>query len=235
MSTVMTAGTAGSGTHRREHGSLLARVEKTALIWIAERLPGWVTSDQLTALGALAMAGAGAALAAAAVDRRALLVVPLLLAVNWFGDSLDGTVARVRGHQRPRYGYYLDHVVDLVNATLLFGGLAASGLLQPVVGLAVLIAYLLLCAESFLATHAVGIFRISFSIFGPTELRIILAAGALTAFARPVVSPFGLGPVRLFDLGGVIAVAGMVLAFAVSSIRNARELARAEPLPGRRR
>jgi hypothetical protein len=144
-------------------------------------------------------------------------------------------VARVRGHQRPRYGYYLDHAVDLVNATALFAGMAFSGLMDPRLGLALLVGYVTLCAESFLATHAVGVFRISFSGVGPTELRILLSIGALAAIARPVVAPFGLGPVALFDLGGAISVAGMAIAFGVSTWRNAGVLYRAEPLPPRDR
>ena len=222
-------------THVREHGSVLANAEKRLLVWLAHRLPRRVNSDHLTALGALGTIAAGAAFAAAAWDRRALLLVPVMLAVNWFGDSLDGTVARVRGHQRPRYGYYLDHAVDLVNATALFAGMAFSGLMDPRLGLALLVGYVTLCAESFLATHAVGVFRISFSGVGPTELRILLSIGALAAIARPVVAPFGLGPVALFDLGGAISVAGMAIAFGVSTWRNAGVLYRAEPLPPRDR
>lgn len=219
------------GVHVRQHGSVLADAEKRLLVWLAHRLPRRINADHLTALGAFGTLAAGAAFAAAAWDRRALLLVPLMLAVNWFGDSLDGTVARVRGHQRPRYGYYLDHAIDLVNATALFTGMAFSGLMDPRLGLALLTGYILLCAESFLATHAVGVFRISFSGIGPTELRILLSAGALVAVTLPVVSPFGFGPVALFDLGGAISVAGMAIAFAVSTWRNARTLYRAEPLP----
>ena len=222
-------------THVREHGSVLADAEKRLLVWLAQRLPRRINSDHLTALGALGTIAAGAAFAAAAWDRRALMLVPVMLAVNWFGDSLDGTVARVRGHQRPRYGYYLDHAVDLVNATALFAGMAFSGLMDPRLGLALLVGYVTLCAESFLATHAVGVFRISFSGVGPTELRILLSIGALAAIARPVVAPFGLGPVALFDLGGAISVAGMAIAFGVSTWRNAGVLYRAEPLPPRDR
>jgi phosphatidylglycerophosphate synthase len=174
---------------------------------------------------------AGAAFAAASWDRRALWLVPVMLAVNWFGDSLDGTVARVRGHQRPRYGYYLDHAVDLLNATALFTGMAFSGLMAPVLGLALLLGYVLLCAESFLATHAVGVFRISFSGIGPTELRILLSIGAMVAIWRPVVVPFGLAPVALFDISAVVSLVGMAVAFGVSTWRNARTLYLAEPLP----
>ena len=231
MSMVSEIGERPHGIHVREHGSVLAEAEKRLLVWLAHRLPRWINADHLTALGALGTIAAGAAFAGAAWDRRALLLVPLMLAVNWFGDSLDGTVARVRGHQRPRYGYYLDHAVDLINATALFAGMAFSGLMDPRLGLALLVGYVLLCAESFLATHALGVFRISFSGIGPTELRILLAAGAVTAITRPVVSPMGLGPVALFDLGGALSVVGMALAFALSVWRNGRALYRAEPLP----
>src|SRR5687768_17839343 len=123
--------TARLGVHTREHRSVLAAVEKRTLVWIAERLPRWINSDHLTALGAAAMAGTGGAFAAASVAPWTLLLVPVTLAFNWFGDSLDGTVARVRNQQRPRYGYYLDHVVDMANATMMFAGLALSGVANP--------------------------------------------------------------------------------------------------------
>jgi phosphatidylglycerophosphate synthase len=218
--------------HRREHGSVLAEREARVLIWLARRMPRRVNADHLTALGAIAMAGAGAAFAAARVAPWALTLVPACLALNWFGDSLDGTVARVRGHLRPRYGYYVDHVIDLANAVVLFAGLACSGLMQPWLALALLAAYVLLCAESFLATHAVGVFRLSFSGFGPTELRLVLSAGALAAIQHATIRPFGTGPFLLFDVGGAIALAGMALAFVASALRNGRALYRAEPLPG---
>lgn len=221
----------GPGVHLREHRSVLAAVEKRALVWLAERLPLRVNSDHLTALGAAAMVGTGGAFAAAAVDPRALLLVPVMLAINWFGDSLDGTVARVRNAQRPRYGYYLDHVVDVANATVLFTGLAVSGLTSPWIAAALLVSYLLLAAESFLATHSLGVFRISFAGLGPTELRILLSVGALVAVVKPVVEPFGLWQVQLFDLGGVIGATGMFGAFFLNAARNASELYRAEPMP----
>jgi archaetidylinositol phosphate synthase len=222
-----------AGTHVREHTSVLAGVEKRLLIWIAHRLPGWVTSDHLTALGAVAMVGTAAAFAGASIDARWLALVPVALAVNWFGDSLDGTVARVRNQQRPRYGYYLDHVVDIANTAVLFTGLALSGLCSPWIAMALLVGYLLLSAESFLATHALGVFRISFAGVGPTELRILLSAGALAAISRPDIHPFGFGPFQLFDVGGLIGAIGMGVVFLLSSARNTRALYRAEPLPPR--
>jgi phosphatidylglycerophosphate synthase len=219
------------GTHTRELNSVLAAAEKRALIWMAERMPRRVNSDHLTAIGALAMVGVGAAFAAASRAPQALALVPLFLAINWFGDSLDGTLARVRNAQRPRYGFYVDHVVDIVNTTFLFGGLALSGIASPWIASALLVGYLLLSAESFLAAHTLGVFRISFAGFGPTELRILLAIGAVVAIVRPTVHLFGFGPFYLFDVGGIIGVMGMVTVFLVSAVRNTIALYRAEPLP----
>jgi len=231
MATTATAAAQAAGAHVREHTSVLAAAERRLLIWIAHRLPAWLNSDHLTALGAVAMVGTAAAFAAAAIDVRWLALVPGALAVNWFGDSLDGTVARVRRQQRPRYGYYLDHVVDIANTAVLFGGLALSGLCNPWIAVALLVGYLLLAGESFLATHALGVFRISFAGVGPTELRILLSAGALAAMSHPLVRPFGLGPFQLFDVGGAIGAIGMGVVFLLSSARNTRALYLAEPLP----
>ena len=215
--------------HIREHRSLLATAEKRALIAIAQRLPRAINSDHLTALALLAMAMAGAGYAFARWDIRALWVVVVALALNWFGDSLDGTVARVRKVERPRYGFYVDHVLDIVGATFLFVGLAASGFMTPWIALALLIAYLLVSGEVFLATSVRGVFKMSFSGFGPTELRILLAIGTIALFRDPHVDLGAFGRPRLFDFGGLIAIAGMAVALIVNVVRNATELARQEP------
>ena len=210
-----------SATHVRQHNSILAAAEKRALIWMAHRLPRWIHSDHLSGLGLLSMAGAGLAFWTAGMDPIAgAVLVVLCLALNWFGDSLDGTVARVRDQQRPRYGYYVDHVIDLAGTAMLFAGVAASGLMSPVIAILVVAAYYLVSAEAFLATHSRGLFKMAFAGIGPTELRILLAAGAIAVIDSPFVSPFGLAPVRLWDLGGVIAAVGMTVAFVVSSSRN---------------
>jgi phosphatidylglycerophosphate synthase len=211
--------------HVRQNTSVLANAEKRALIWMAHRLPRWINSDHLSALGVAAMAGAGASfwLAATSPVAGAFLVVACLI-LNWFGDSLDGTVARVRDQQRPRYGYYLDHVLDLTGTALLFGGLSASGYMSPLIAVLVVSAYYLVSAETFLATHSRGVFTMAFIGVGPTELRILLAAGALALIDNAWVTPFGIAPVRLWDLGGVIGAVGMIGAFVVSSARNARVL-----------
>src|SRR4029434_2201269 len=166
-------------THVREHRSILAAAEKRLLIFIAARLPCAINSDHLTALALAGMALAGGAFAAARWDHRALWLVVIALAVNWFGDSLDGTLARVRRVERPRYGFYIDHVLDIVGITILLGGLAASPFMSPVIALALLIASLLVSGEVFLATAVRGVFKMSFVGIGPTELRILLAIGAI--------------------------------------------------------
>ncbi len=218
--------------HTRINLGLTARVEKQLLVWIAHRLPRFVNSDHLSALGLTSMAVAGLAFAAFRFTPWAALAVVLALAANWFGDSLDGTVARVRQQQRPRYGFYVDHIIDLAGTTMLVAGMAWSGLMHPIVASAVLVGYLLVSAESYLATHASGIFRMSFLGFGPTELRLVLMLGALRAVHSPWVDAFGTGTVvRLFDVGGVIATVGLLGAFVAASIRNTRALYAAEPIP----
>lgn len=226
-------GTAHVALHVRDNSSVTARLEKQLLVWIAERLPGSINSDHLSALGLTSMAAAGFAFAAFRVTPWAALGVVVALFANWFGDSLDGTVARVRLQQRPRYGFYVDHVIDLAGTAMLLTGMACSGLMSPLLAVAVLATYLLVSAESYLATHAAGVFRMSFMGFGPTELRLLIMAGALRAAASPFVPVAGVGHVRLFDVGGVVAVAGLLAAFTVSCVRNTRALYQAEPLPVR--
>ena len=131
------------------------------------------------------MGCAGLSFAAFRVSDWAALGVVVSLATNWFGDSLDGTVARVRGQQRPRYGFYVDHVIDVAGTTLLLAGIACSGLMNPFIALVTLVLFLIVSAESYLATHAVGVFRMSFLGFGPTELRLVVAAGAVRAAMSP--------------------------------------------------
>ena len=214
-----------TAAHVRQHNSILATVEKRALIWMAKRLPRWINSDHLSALGLVSMAGAGLSFWLAGSDPVAgASLVVLCLILNWFGDSLDGTVARVRDQQRPRYGYYVDHVIDLAGTAMLFAGLAASGHMAPAIAVLVVAAYYLVSAETFLATHSRGIFKMAFLGVGPTELRVLLAAGALALISHPIVAPMGIEPVRLWDLGGVIGAAGMIAAFVAASWNNGKAL-----------
>lgn len=214
-------------------GGVTVQIERRTLQWLAPRLPRVINSDHLTVLAAGAMMMAGLAYWVSAFDIYALWLVNLCLAINWFGDSLDGTLARLRHHQRPRYGFYVDHVVDAAGLTMLVGGMALSGYMTPLVAFGVLAAYLLLCVEVYLATYCLSTFRMSFFKVGPTELRILLALGNAATFffhPDPHVTVFGV-PARLFDVAGVLATGGLVLAFVLSVIRNTRTLYRAEPIP----
>jgi len=218
-------------THVREHGSILAGAEKMALVWMAERLPQCINSDHLTLLGFAAMLLAGIAYWVANWNPLALPFVVLALILNWFGDSLDGTLARVRNQQRPRYGFYVDHVLDMVGTFFLLGGLALSGYMNPLLALGMLAAYLTAAAEEFLATHVRRVFHLSFLGFGPTELRIILSIGTLYLLYKPWVHLGSCGMFRLFDVGGVVAIVGMALKLVVSAVRNTHALYLAERLP----
>lgn len=210
--------------------SWVAAAEKRALLGLAAHTPNQITSDHLTLLGFAAQIGAGLCYALASRNRSALLGVIACLALNWLGDSLDGTLARVRRRQRPRYGFYVDHMVDSFGALALMGGLALSGYMHPRIAIGLLIAFLMLSIQSYLATHTLGEFRLSFWRFGPTELRILLAVGNLALFWKPVVHLLG-GQYHLFDVGGAIGLAGMGLMVVVFTLQNTIRLYRVERIP----
>lgn len=209
----------------RVQESWVAAAEKHALLWLAARTPERVGPDQLTILGLVAQIGAGAFYAMAAHNRLSLLGVIACLALNWLGDSLDGTLARIRQQQRPRYGFYVDHMVDSFGSLALMGGLALSGYMNAWIAIGLLIGFLMLSIQSYLATHALGEFRLSFWRFGPTELRILLMIGNLALFWKPVVHFLG-GEHRLFDVGGAIGLAGMALMVVTFTLQNTIRLYR---------
>jgi phosphatidylglycerophosphate synthase len=215
---------------RRIQNSLLAGPEKRALVWIADRTPRLINSDHLTLLGFAAQFLAGVCYALARWDRRALIAVVICMALNWFGDSLDGTLARVRKQQRPRYGFYVDHMIDSFGALFLMSGLAISGYMHPAIAVGLLIAFLLLSIQSYLATYCVGEFHLSFWKFGPTEIRIVLAIGNLALLWKPLVHVAGHGPYRLFDVGGLVAIAGMSFMLMFATGANTRRLYREEQI-----
>jgi len=212
---------------RRVQESWVAGAEKRALLWLAARTPQWISPDHLTVLGLAAQIGAGVCYALAAWNRYALLGVIICLTLNWLGDSLDGTLARVRQQLRPLYGFYVDHMVDSFGALALMGGLALSGYMHPRIAIGLLVAFLMLSIQSYLATHALGEFRLSFWRFGPTELRILLAVGSLALLWKPRVHFLG-GFYRLFDVGGAIGLAGMALMLVFFSGQNTVRLYREE-------
>lgn len=210
--------------------SFLANAERRCLHWIAMRIPPQVNSDHLTALALVAMLMTGASYFLARINRVGLVAAIVWLAVNWFGDSLDGTLARVRGHQRPRYGFYVDHVVDAFGALFLIAGLGLSGYMSPLVAMSLLLAYFLLSIEVYLATYCRGHFRLSFWKFGPTELRLLLCVGTLVLLVHPTAILWG-ERYRLFDIGGSVAAAGLAFTTVASAVQNTRALFKAEPLP----
>jgi archaetidylinositol phosphate synthase len=213
----------------RINQALTAPIEKRALQWMARRAPRWLTSDQLTVLGLSAQIGAGAAYALSRYYRYALVLVILCLILNWFGDSMDGTLARVRCQPRPRYGFYVDHIVDVFGAVALMCGLGFSGFVHWQTAIAMLIAFLILSSESYLATYTLSRFQLSQGIFGPTEIRILLIIGNLVVLRSPYSTVFG-HRMLLFDLGGTIAAVCMFASAIVVTARHTAQLYREEPI-----
>jgi phosphatidylglycerophosphate synthase len=214
----------------REKTFLLARPEARVLEWIARRLPARVTPDHLTALGVLAAFGIAAAYLLSNRDPAWLWAASALLVVHWLGDSLDGTLARVRKAERPTYGYYLDHLVDAIATAVIGLGLGLSPYLLLATGLVIVIAYLVLSINTYLETHAFGVFSLGYGRLGPTEARLGLIA-LNTALALGIgmqTTVAGLG-VTLLDAAGLGAAVLMLGGLLVRASRNLRVLAEREP------
>lgn len=215
---------------KREQTSVLAPLERVALRSLASRMPACVNSDHLSLLGLLAMFLAGCFYAASGTNPLLLHLVNLCILLNWFGDSLDGTLARYRDRQRPRYGFYVDHIIDTFGTMFLVLGLALSGYITERVAAAVLVIFLMLAINSYLAAYALGIFKISQGLFGPTEIRLLLIIGNLallhSAHTRILGHQF-----LLFDVGGLISAVAMGAILVFSSIKNTRALYQLERLP----
>jgi archaetidylinositol phosphate synthase len=215
---------------KREQTSILAPLERAALQSLARRMPAWVNSDHLSLLGLVAMFLAGVFYAASGRNPLMLHLVNLCIFLNWFGDSLDGTLARYRDRQRPRYGFYVDHIIDTFGTMFLILGLALSGYMSERVAAAVLIVFLMLAINSYLAAYALGIFKISHGKLGPTEIRLVLIVGNLflvhSAHARILGHKF-----LLFDVGGIVSMIVMGSMLVFSSIKNTHTLYKLERLP----
>lgn len=205
----------------RIHNGLTSNPEKHALVWMAERTPRRISSDHLTLLGFIAQVMAGVSYALARWDRYWLVAGIFFLALNWLGDSLDGTLARVRQQQRPRYGFYVDHIIDSFGGLALMAGLALSGYMHPYIAIGLLVGFLLLSIQSYLATYTLGEFQLSFWSFGPTELRILLSIGNIALLYRPMIFD---GHYRLFDVGGAVGIVGMTAMLIFFTLRNTRRL-----------
>lgn len=218
----------------REPSFLLAKLEKRTLEAIARCLPRWVLPDDLTILGVLSAGGIFAAYALSNGSSAWLWLASALLVVHWFGDSLDGTLARVRGIQRPRYGYYLDHLVDALATALIGIGLGLSPYMLLSVGALIVVGYMILSINVYLESSALGRFSIGYGRLGPTELRLVVIAlnTALALGPNTSFDVLGVGLTAL-DLTGVAVVALMLGLVAGRARRNLAELARAEPAAAR--
>jgi archaetidylinositol phosphate synthase len=212
---------------RREQRAMSAGLERRLLIWLAKRTPSCVNSDHLTLLGFSATLLTGLSYALARWNSMGLLAATAGLALNWLGDSLDGTLARVRHLERPRYGFYTDHMLDTFGSLFLMGGLAASGYLDSRIAAGMLIAFLMLAIEAYLATYTLRVFKLSFWKLGPTEIRILLGIANLVLWFRPHTLVLG-SRYRLFDFGGIVAIAGMAAMLIAATVQHIVRLYREE-------
>ncbi|HET9216290.1 MAG TPA: CDP-alcohol phosphatidyltransferase family protein [Terriglobia bacterium] len=210
--------------------SILTPLEKRTLRWLADRMPARVNSDHLTLLGFAGMILTGVSYYLAQYNPLFLVAGIVCLAINWFGDSLDGTVARVRNRQRPRYGFYVDHVVDAFGISFVLAGLGLSGYMSPSVAMGFLIVYFLMNIEIYLATYTLGVFKLSYGVMGPTELRLIVCIGNLVLLTRKHVR-IGDSTYLLCDVSGVVAIVVLLGITIVSTIKNTKRLYGEERLP----
>jgi len=217
---------------RREQTSILAPLERAALRALARRMPGWVNSDHLSVLGFAAMFFAGVCYALSRQNSLMLHAVNLFIFLNWFGDSLDGTLARYRNRLRPRYGFYVDHIIDTFGAVFILFGLALSGYMSERVAAGLLIVFFMLAINTYLTTYTLGVFRISQWKMGPTEMRLILMIGNAYLLHHSTSRIHG-RIYLLFDVGGVVAIISMAVMLIFSSIRNTFILYKLERLPER--
>jgi archaetidylinositol phosphate synthase len=221
---------APAGQHQRTADFILAPFERRVLPRLAAALPPWVVPDHLTVLGLLASTAIAATYLLSNRNPNWLWAANLALVVNWFGDSLDGTLARYRKIERPRYGYYLDHLTDAYSTLAVGVGLGLSPFMLLSVGLSISIAYLVMSINVYLETHAFGQFSLGYGRLGPTEARVILILlNTLALLWGPL--PFhllGVGA-TVFDVVGLLAAMGMILLLLARVTRNLRRLAQLEP------
>jgi archaetidylinositol phosphate synthase len=219
----------------REPSFLLAAPEKRLLRWIAARLPRWNLPDDMTALGVVAALGVAVAYQLANDSLSWLWLASALLVVQWLGDSLDGTLARVRGIERPTYGYYLDHLVDAIATAAIGIGLGLSPLMLLSIGTLIVVAYLILSINVYLESYAFGRFSIGYGYIGPTEVRLILIAlNTIVALGAGLDFVFVDLELTVFDVIGLGIAGTMITLLVARAVSNLRELARREPAAPRR-
>jgi archaetidylinositol phosphate synthase len=219
----------------REPNFLLAPLERRFLPWAAGRLPRWVLPDDMTAIGVLAAFGVCGAYQLSNEGNGWLWAASGLLVLQWVGDSLDGTLARVRGIQRPKYGYYLDHIVDAIATAAIGLGLGLSPFMLLSIGALIVVGYLILSINVYLESMAFGRFRLGYGYLGPTEIRAVLIL-LNTALALELGLDFTILELKMtvFDVIGLAIVALMLTLLTVRVFGNLRELAKEEPSAPRR-
>ena len=218
--------------------SVLAALEKRVLVWLAQRQPRWMTSDMLTAIGVVGALVVAVGYVLSNYHMGWLWLSSLGFAINWYGDSLDGTLARVRGTQRPIYGFYLDHNIDGVTMAIMCVGAGLSTLLNLYVAMAVLVVYLQLSISVYINAHLKGEFKLTYAGMGPTEFRLVMI-GVNTLFA--VVAPLREWAVRFtifnmpvtfgaFDIVGVVILAVLVIIYLNNFVHDAEGYAKVDPM-----
>ncbi len=224
------SGSGTKGVHERQYRFVLARFEGWALPRLAAALPRWVLPDDLTILGLLASTGIGISYILTNRNPAWLWLASALLLVQWFGDSLDGTLARVRGIERPRYGFYLDHLTDAYSTFAIGLGLGLSPYMLLSIALANVIAYLVMSINVYLETHVFGEFSFGYGLLGPTEVRLVLIGLNTTALLWGTL-PFGVEgvPATMYDIVGALTFVVMFGLLLVRVARNLRTLGRLEP------
>jgi archaetidylinositol phosphate synthase len=213
----------------RVQEAITAPLERKLLLWLAAKTPEPISVDHLTALGFVAQILASIFYALSRWNKFYLLLATFFIAVNWLGDSLDGTLARYRNRLRPRYGFYVDHMADTFGAVFLMSGLALSGFLHWQIAVGMLVGFLVLSIESYLTTYTLGKFRMSYALFGPTEIRILLMIGNIALIFRPHAHLMGC-EFLLFDVGGAVAIVGMIGMAVGATISHTARLYREERL-----
>lgn len=215
--------------HKRVNDILLGPLERPALQWLAAHMPGWVTPDILTLIGVFGSFVILIGYALTEVSAAFVWLASLGFVINWFGDSLDGTLARYRKIERPKYGFFVDHTVDAFSYLLVFGGLGLSIYVTFTVAILALVGYLMMSVLVYVDTFVTGRFKISYGRFGPTEVRALAVLFNVIFFivgVPEIEMPYGTAPV--YDLAVLAVAAILVMIFMGSTIRRARELSDAD-------
>lgn len=219
--------------------SVLNAAEKKVLVWLAQRQPRWMTSDILTYIGTFGAIVIAAGYVLSAWNPAFLWISSMGFVINWYGDSLDGTLARVRNLQRPVYGYYLDHTIDAINEVIIFVGVGLSGLIHLEIALMALVMYLLMTINVSINAHLKKEFRLTYAKMGPTEFRIIMIIiNTLFALVRPLREfshefvLFGHDLVfGALDYIGVVIVIILAVLHLAEVRKDVRDYAEMDPMP----